>query len=145
MLKGSLKVNEVKKLEAATDNRDICRVREVNPTCDCFCFYDNLTSFMVCWLTLKQVMDRNGSLCVWLMRDDQSSLMPDWLSVYLAWRETTTLLFHPPVLEELMESVDCCVVLMTNRRQGNQLVATAFNIPLKPGGDGEVGSSLPVA
>lgn len=80
------------------------------------------------------------------MRDDQSSLMSptDCPSI---WRdaETTTLLFHLPVLEELMESVDCCVVLMTNRRQGNQLVATAFNIPLKPGGDGEVGSSLPLA
>lgn len=37
-----------------------------------------------------------------------------------------------------MEGVDCCVVPMTNRRQGNQLVATAFNIPLKPGGDVEV-------
>lgn len=48
-----------------------------------------------------------------------------------------------------MEGVDCCVVPMTNRRQGNQLVAMAFNIPLKPGGDAEVCtkvcSSLPVA
>lgn len=37
-----------------------------------------------------------------------------------------------------MEGVDCCVVPMTNRRQGNQLVAAAFNIRLKPGGDAEV-------
>lgn len=37
-----------------------------------------------------------------------------------------------------MEGVDRCVLPMTNGRQGNQLVATAFNIPLDPGGDGVV-------
>ena len=63
--------------------------------------------------------------------------MLDRLSVYSAWHETTALLFHLPIPEELMEGVDCCAVPMTNRRQGNQLVATAFNIPLKPGGDVE--------
>lgn len=44
-----------------------------------------------------------------------------------------------------MDAVDCCVPPVTNGRQGNQLVATAFNIPLNPGGDGEVCWSLPVS
>lgn len=51
----------------------------------------------------------------------------------------------PRVLEELMESLDCCVPPMTNKRQGNQLDAMAFNIPLNPGGDIEICWSLPVA
>lgn len=57
------------------------------------------------------------------------------MTVYLLWKETTTQLFNFPVLQELMESVDCCLLPMTNRRQGNQLVVTGFNIlPLNPGG-----------
>lgn len=40
-----------------------------------------------------------------------------------------------------MESLDCCVLPMTNKRQGNQLVATAFNIPLNPGGEAEMQSA----
>lgn len=57
----------------------------------------------------------------------QSSLIAKWLSVYLAWHKTTTLLLNSPLLEELMESLDCCVLPMTNKRQGNQLVATALS------------------
>lgn len=104
------------------------RVREVNPA-----WAESRKNFSVCFMIIKLFSSRTemDPSCKW----HQSSLMPHWQPVYLEWHQTTTPVFPSPIPENLMEGADCCVVPMTNRRLGNQLVVTAFNIPLKPGGD----------